>query len=88
MDRHFPSVQIISSDKLAVWLAGDMPPPALIDVRQREEYEVSHLPYALHLPTVEAIQQAVIPDNFDAGSLLFSGLPLCSRSATASGNRL
>lgn len=61
--RRFPNVQSISSDKLATWLAGDMPPPVLIDVREREEYEVSHLPNAQHLPTFEAIQQSDIPAN-------------------------
>ena len=63
VNRQFPTVKSISIDKLAVWLAGDMPPPELIDVRKREEYEVSHLPDALHLPTVEAIQRAAIPAN-------------------------
>ena len=61
VNRQFPDVQRISSKKLATWLASDLPPPLLIDARQREEYEVSHLPSALHLPTVEAVQQADIP---------------------------
>ena len=61
MHRRFTGVQSVSSDKLANWLAGDMPPPVLIDVREREEYDVSHLPNAQHLPTFEAIQQADIP---------------------------
>ena len=61
--RRFPGVQSVSSDKLANWLAGDMPPPVLIDVREREEYEVSHLPNAQHLPTFEAIQQADTPTD-------------------------
>ena len=63
LNRQFPGVTSISIDKLAVWLGGDMPPPELIDVRKQEEYEVSHLPDALHLPTVEAIQQAAFPAN-------------------------
>ena len=61
--RHFPDVPSIPIDKLAAWLMGDMSPPILIDVRQREEYEVSHLPNALHLPASEAIQKADIPAN-------------------------
>ncbi|MEJ2532272.1 MAG: rhodanese-like domain-containing protein [Halioglobus sp.] len=61
--RKFPDVSSVPIDKLAVWLMGDMPPPVLIDVRQREEYEVSHLPNALHLPTLEVIQKADIPAN-------------------------
>ena len=63
MNRLFRGVQSISIDKLAVWLVGDTPPPIVIDVRQRDEYEVSHLPGALNLPTPEAIQQAAIPSN-------------------------
>ena len=59
--RRFPGVRGISSRQLANWLASDVPPPVLIDARQREEYEVSHLPNAQHLPTVEAVQQAAIP---------------------------
>ena len=39
--RQFPDAPSIPIDKLAVWLMGDMSPPVLIDVRQREEYEVS-----------------------------------------------
>jgi rhodanese-related sulfurtransferase len=60
VNRQFPDVHSISTNTLVKWLAGDMPPPLLIDVRQREEYEVSHLPNAQHLPTVDAVQQANI----------------------------
>jgi rhodanese-related sulfurtransferase len=56
----FPQVQSISTQDLAAWLASDLPPPILIDVRQREEYTLSHLPGARHLPTVAAIQQAAL----------------------------
>ncbi len=59
--RQFPQIQSISTAKLANWLVEGTPPPVLIDVRQAEEYAVSHLPGARHLPTVEAIQQSDIP---------------------------
>ncbi|MGP1384388.1 MAG: rhodanese-like domain-containing protein [Thainema sp.] len=63
VQRQFPQVQSISTTKLANWRLDELPPPVLIDVRQEEEYAVSHLPGASHLPTVEAIQQADIPTD-------------------------
>lgn len=61
VQRQFPQVPTITTSKLATWLASELPPPILIDVRQAEEYAVSHLPGALHLTTVPAIQQADVP---------------------------
>ena len=60
--RQFPQVQNVSTAKLASWLVSELPPPVLIDVRQDEEYAVSHLPNARHLTTVEAIQQDIPTD--------------------------
>jgi len=59
--RSFPDVKRISTAELAHWLVGELPPPILIDARRTEEYAVSHLPGAHHLPTVAAVQQADIP---------------------------
>jgi rhodanese-related sulfurtransferase len=67
--RQFPQVAHISTEQLAQWLASDRPNPILIDVRKPEEYAVSHLPGALHLPTVEAIQHRDIPS--DAAIVLY-----------------
>lgn len=40
----FPQVQQLSTAKLSAWLAGSSrPQPLLLDVRQPEEYAVSHL---------------------------------------------
>lgn len=62
--RKFPEVTSLSTEKLASWLASDLPPPVLIDARQAAEYAVSHLPGARHLHTLEAIQAAAIaPDE-------------------------
>ena len=64
VERRFPEVPRISTEELANWLASDRrPDPVLIDVRQAEEYAVSHLPQARHLTTVEAIQQAAVPQE-------------------------
>ena len=46
----FPKVSQLAANDLAAWL--DDPkrtPPLLLDVRQAEEYEVSHLPRAIHV---------------------------------------
>ena len=61
--RTFPEVSRISTDQLADWLTSDRPSPILIDVRKPEEYAVSHLPGARHLPSVEAIQHSDIPTD-------------------------
>ncbi len=43
----FPTVRQLSTEELARWLADtNSPPPILLDVRQPEEFAVSHLPGA------------------------------------------
>lgn len=59
--RKFPAAESLTTDQLAGWLVGDLPPPILVDVRTPAEYAVSHLPGARHLPSLEAVQQAQIP---------------------------
>ncbi|PSN20516.1 rhodanese-like domain-containing protein [filamentous cyanobacterium CCP5] len=62
VQKQFPGVASLSTADLAQQLAhGD--PPLLIDVRGEEEYAVSHLPGALHLPSEAAIAQADIPPD-------------------------
>ncbi|MEM6433400.1 MAG: rhodanese-like domain-containing protein [Cyanobacteria bacterium P01_D01_bin.115] len=58
--RQFPDAPRLTTDELAMWLASDRPPPLLIDVRKTDEYHISHLPDAQHLPTLATIQQAPI----------------------------
>ncbi|MEM1042211.1 MAG: rhodanese-like domain-containing protein [Bacteroidota bacterium] len=50
IERDFPDVESISADSLAAWLgdAGRVP-PVLVDVREAEEYAVSHLPGAVRI---------------------------------------
>jgi len=46
----FPQVQQMSTAALAAWLADSArSPPQLLDVREAEEYAVSHLPGAVHV---------------------------------------
>ena len=55
----FTNVRSISTDALADWL--EQPnPPTLLDVREVEEFAVSHLPNAYHTPTVEAVRHLPI----------------------------
>ena len=60
IQQKFLTVEQISTDQLASWLASDRPPPILLDARQPEEYAVSHLPGADHLPTLVAVQQSEV----------------------------
>lgn len=49
--RRFPDVPQISVRDLAAWLGDEKrEPPLLWDVRSKEEYELSHLPHAEHVP--------------------------------------
>lgn len=59
----YPGVRQLSTDSLATWLRGSGPRPLLLDVRQPEEYRVSHLAGA----------QQVAPDPADLSFL--GGVP-------------
>ena len=54
----FPDVPTVSTGELARWLASNRPAPVLVDTRTEAEYAVSHLPGALNLTSVRAIEQA------------------------------
>lgn len=58
--QSFPSVQTISTADLANWMAQEAAGPTLIDARRPEEYAVSHLPGALQINSVEAVEAAGI----------------------------
>jgi rhodanese-related sulfurtransferase len=44
----FPTVKHVSTEELQKWMAGNDVKPLLIDRREREEFDVSHLPGAFH----------------------------------------
>lgn len=49
--KSFPGVRQLPCADLAAWLADSAKtPPQLLDVRDADEFEVSHLPGARHLP--------------------------------------
>lgn len=56
----FPTVSSVSTKELAAWLTDPRrAQPLLLDVRAREEYEISHLPGAVWAATTEQ-QKAVL----------------------------
>lgn len=60
--RRFPAAVPISTTVLAAWLAdAERPPPMLLDVRQRPEFEISHLPGAQLAPDLAAVQALDLP---------------------------
>jgi rhodanese-related sulfurtransferase len=61
--KRFPEVPLLSTPKLAEWLAdAARPQPLILDVRSRAEYDISHLPNAIWAGTVplqtEALKQS------------------------------
>ncbi|HEX9781243.1 MAG TPA: rhodanese-like domain-containing protein [Opitutaceae bacterium] len=49
IERRFPDIRQIDTAELAAWLAdGARVQPVFIDARARQEFEVSHLPGAMH----------------------------------------
>jgi rhodanese-related sulfurtransferase len=48
--KRYPSVQQLSTAELAGWLKSGRPKPVLLDVRETEEFAVSHLPGARNVP--------------------------------------
>ncbi len=63
--RRFPNVPQIGTEKLAAWLKSNERQPVLLDVRNREEYEVGHLPNARHVdPAAPASElEALLPKD-------------------------
>ena len=64
IDSEYPSIQFISSDTL-VMQYGELNSkvPIIIDVREPEEFRVSHLESALNLQTGESISQLLTDKN-------------------------
>lgn len=60
IDREFPAVEFVSTAALVQKYQGDESAlPLIIDVRELEEYQVSHLQGALNLKTGDSISQLV-----------------------------
>ena len=64
--RDFPAVRRITTAELAEWINDPQrPQPFLLDVRERREFEVSHLPRAHHVdpdaPTAVVQQRTDLP---------------------------
>ena len=54
IDRQYPTVENIDVDTLKKSLEQGLP-PVLIDVREKEEFAVSHLPHAVNLRSAAAV---------------------------------
>ncbi len=58
--KRFPEVPQLSTADLAAWLADtNRSAPLIVDVREHREFDVSHLPAARHLQTVDAVRHAL-----------------------------
>ena len=60
--RQFPTVQQLSTKTLANWLENSEPKLQLIDTRNQEEFLVSHLPNAKHIPDLETAKGNLDPN--------------------------
>ncbi|MCY3770410.1 MAG: rhodanese-like domain-containing protein [Gemmatimonadetes bacterium] len=69
----FPGVAQLSTDSLQTWLdeSGQAERPLLLDVRDREEYEVSHLRDAVPAPSREEALKAVEGSSTDRPVVLY-----------------
>ena len=63
IEDEFPMVDFISTDSLqGLYAQRILDFPVIVDVREAEEFRISHLPEALHLETSEEVA-AQIPDR-------------------------
>lgn len=62
IEKEYPGVTAINSAELQTQLSGPGQSPVLIDVREPEEFRVSHLDNALNIPSAKAVA-AEIPDK-------------------------
>lgn len=62
--RDFPGVPAISTSKLAELLDENSgSSPMLVDVRKKEEFDVSHLPNAIHVANTDALLRLLETEN-------------------------
>ena len=62
IEKEFPEVAAISSEELQEQLAGSAGAPLLIDVREKEEFRVSHLQQAFNIQSADAVSKE-FPDK-------------------------
>lgn len=68
----FPTVRQISTEELHKWMADkDRPVPILIDRREREEYDVSHLSGAFHADSMEDVIRIITQEGRDRPVVLY-----------------
>ena len=65
--KRFPSVRQISTGELAAWLSdSNRVQPLIVDVREANEFDVSHLSGALNLTSVLSLQLAMASNSSTA----------------------
>lgn len=71
--QRFPEVRQLSVDELAERLDDGTEPPLIIDVRERAEYEVSHLPGAIWASS-EELEDVVRREGADRDVVLYCSI--------------
>jgi rhodanese-related sulfurtransferase len=57
--REYPTVNQVSPTTAQEWLRNEMPPPLVLDIREPQEYQVSHLPSAINIPPTTPVAQVI-----------------------------
>jgi len=65
--QRFADVPQLGIDDYLAWLNSERPPPLLVDVRPQQEYAVSHIPGAVHVPAWAGFLEhfTVVPKHRD-----------------------
>ena len=70
IETNFPQINHVSTEVVVNWLEEEKSKPILLDIREKTEYEVSHLPDAYNVPPntpianlLDTILQDVTPDR-------------------------
>ncbi len=63
IETNFPQVNHISAEVVANWLKEDESKTILLDIREKDEYNISHLPNAYNVPpdtSIEKLQETIL----------------------------
>ena len=59
INRDYPAVNQVSPSTAQQWIDNDSPPPLVLDIREPQEYQVSHLPQAINVPPDTPVKQVI-----------------------------
>jgi rhodanese-related sulfurtransferase len=57
--REYPTVNQVSPTTAQEWLRHGSPPPLVLDIREPQEYQVSHLPQAINVPPAMSVKRVM-----------------------------